>query len=245
MAIKATIKVYLQAQGAHYLGAHACNVQDITLKLTYSGGTVALPYVVTPNYTDDGNPSTAFVPGASSFMPIMTIPQGASQPNTMVNFLSPDFTTICGRAEIKLPSKIEFAQLHISIPTSADAPMLIQHGILLNPDQPDYAITVVVPGLYLSPNKAKGMVSVFVKMMCGCPVTMGPPASLWPANDFTVYANVLDKSGQSTPYALTYDATQTSNSLFSAPLLSSQKPIKSVVFTAIQKSTGNYGVLEQ
>jgi hypothetical protein len=243
MAKNSNIKIYLQAQGAHYLGAHALNVSDITIQLVYSGGTIDMPYPVTPNFTDDGNPSTTFTSGASSFMPIMTVPQGPSQPNTLVNFLSPDFTTVCGTAQITLPNQPEMAALHISVPTSANVPMLIQHPVLLNPYQPEYAITVVIPGLYLSANKAKGMVSVFVKMMCGCPVTMGPPASLWPANDFTVLANVTDKSGLTTSYALTYDATQKGNSLFSAPLLPDQKPIKSVVFTAVQKSTGNYGVL--
>ncbi len=245
MTNKAIVKVYLQALGAHYLGAHALNPQDITIKLAYSGGTTSLPYTVTPNFTDDGNPSPTFAIGASSFMPIMTVPQGAAQSSTMVNFLSPDFTTVCGQAEINLPTKLEMAQLHISVPTSANALMTIIHPILLNPNQPAYTITAVVPGLYLSPYKAKGMISVYVKMMCGCPVTLGPPASLWPANDFTVYANVIDKSGQSTPYLLTYDAAQPSNSLFSAPLLPTQRPIKSIIFTAIQKSTGNYGALEQ
>jgi hypothetical protein len=116
---------------------------------------------------------------------------------------------------------------------------------LLNPAQPEYAVTVAVPGLFLTPDEIKGKVSVFVKMMCGCAVTMGPPASLWPANDFTVYANVVDASGVMTSYPLTYDLTQTGNSLFSAVLPSSQKPAASVTFTAIQKSTGNCGAVVQ
>jgi hypothetical protein len=245
MAQKAHITVYLQAQGAHYLGAHAYNVQDITVKFVYPGGRKMLPYQVTANFTDDGNPSTAFTAGASSFMPIITVPTQQTEQNALVHFLSPDFSTACARGDFELPTGIEFGHLEVSVPTTTGAPMIIRHPVLLNPAQPAYAVTVVVPGLYLTPQKTEGAVSVFVKMMCGCPVTMGPPASLWLASDFTVYANALDTSGTTTTYALNYDATQSGNSLFSAPLLPSQKPLKSVSFTAIQKSTGNYGAVVQ
>ncbi len=246
MSQKAHITVYLQAQGAHYLGAHAYNVQDITIKFAYSGGRKALPYQVTANFTDDGNPSATFTAGASSFMPIITVPTLPTQQNASVHFLSPDFSTACARGDFELSSNMEFGHLEISVPTTTTTtPITLRHPVLLNPAQPAYAITVVVPGLYLTPQKTKGAVSVLVKMMCGCPVTMGPPASLWPADDFTVYANVLDTSGKTTSYALTYDATQTGNSLFSAPLVPGQKPVKSVTFTAIQKSTGNYGAVIQ
>lgn len=245
MLHKAHITVYLQALGAHYLGAHAYNVQDITIELVYSGGKKMLPYNVTPNFTDDGNPSATFTAGASSFMPIITVPSLPTEQNAAVHFLSPDFTTACARGDFELPSGMEFGHLEISIPTTVNTPMIIRHPVLLNPAQPEYTITVVIPGLYLTPSKTKGAVSVFVKMMCGCPVTMGPPASLWPAADFNVYANVQDTSGKTTSYALAYDATQTGNSLFTAPLLPDQKPVKSVTFTAIQKSTGSYGAVVQ
>ena len=241
---KANITVYLQALGAHYLGAHAYKVNDIKIKLVHSKGTVKLPYGFTPGFSDDGNPSTVFIAGASSFMPIITVPQLPAEPGAAVHFLSPDLTTVCAKAEIELPARMDFARLEISVPvTSAAEPMLMQYPVLLNPEQPVYSITVAVPGLYLTPVVAKDAVSVLVKMMCGCPVTMGPPASLWPANDFTVYANVTDTSGGTTSYSLAYAAQQTGNSLFSAPLLPKQKKIKSVTFTAIQKSTGNYGAV--
>jgi hypothetical protein len=118
MTQKAHITVYLQALGAHYLGAHAYKVQDISIKLVYSKGTIHLPYAVTPNFTTDGNPSSVFTAGASSFMPIMTVPPLPSVPSTLVHFLSPDFTTTCGRADIELPANIEFAHLDISVPTT-------------------------------------------------------------------------------------------------------------------------------
>jgi hypothetical protein len=246
MPQQANMNVYLQALGAHFLGAHAYDVANICIKLKYSGGELKIPYPVTTNFTDDGNPSQHFVSGASSFMPIITIPQAppATQINT-VNFLSPDFTTICGIALFELPAAIEFAELSVSVPTTLNKPILLTQSVLLNPSQPAYKITVVVPGLYLTPYEMQDNVAVLVKMMCGCPVTMGPPASLWPANDFTVYANVLDSSGVITPYLLTYETSQSGNSLFSAPLLPNQKPVKSTTFTAFQKSTGNYGAAVQ
>lgn len=246
MPQSANITIYLQALGAHYLGAHACNVADISISLKYSGGAISIPYPVTANFTDDGNTSPQFVSGASSFMPIITVPQAPPGPTTaMVNFLSPDFTTVCGKASIVLPAAIEFAELTVSIPTSLNMPMLLKQHVLLNPAQPDYLVTVVVPGLYLTPYEMQGNVAVLVKMMCGCPVTLGPPASLWPANDFIVYANVLDTAGNVTAHSLTYEAGQTGNSLFTAPLLPNQEPVKSVTFTAVQKSTGNCGAVVQ
>jgi hypothetical protein len=240
----AKITVFLQAVGGHFLGANAFEPNNITVKLSYSGGEINLPYLITQNFTDDGNVSTNFTNGASSFMPIITIPQPSSPTQTsLVNFLSGDFTTISARAIIDLPNEIEMATLLVSVPTTLEKPFLINQTVILNPAQPDYKIILPVPGLYLSATTLPNSIAVFVKMMCGCPVTLGPPASLWAANDFTVYANVLDTSGETTPYLLTYDATQPINSLFSAALSATQKPIKSVGFSAFQKSTGNYGVL--
>ncbi len=241
MPTTANFSVYLQALGAHYLGAHALHVNDISIVLSYSGGTVNIPYPVTPNFSSDGNTSPYFVTGASSFMPIIT----ASTTPASVNFLSPDFTTVCGSISFDLPAQLELAALTVSIPTSINQPMKLQQQVLLNPDQPDYKITVVVPGLFLTPVVMEGNVAVYVKMMCGCPVTEGPPASLWPASDFIVYANVLDTAGNITPYSLTYLAGQPTNSLFTAPLLPAQATIKSISFTAIQRSTGNYGAAVQ
>lgn len=240
----ANITIYLQAVGGHFLGANAFDPAGINISLKYSGGKIKIPYTVTPNFTDDGNVSPAFTNGASSFLPIITIAQPMPAPQiASVNFLSPDFSTIAGKASIKLPSVVEFAELSVSIPTTSGKPIQLNQSVILNPAQPEYKITLPVPGLYLSASHIPKTVSVFVKMMCGCPVTPGPPDSLWPANDFTVYATVLDTSGVNTEYLLAYDTKQSGNSLFSAPLLPKQKKVKSVTYTAIQKSTANYGVL--
>jgi len=242
MSQTANISIYLQAVGGHFLGAHAYDPAKIKVKLSYSGGEVDMPYAVTTNFTDDGNTSPNFTNGASSFMPIITIPQPAPAAQVAaVNFLSADFTTVAAKATINLPNAIEFGEITVGVPTTLGKPFLIKQSVILNPAQPDYQIIIPVAGLYLSAANVTGSIAVNVKMMCGCPVTEGPPASLWPANDFTVYANVLDISGNTTPYLLTYTPNQTGNSQFSAALLSNQAKISSVTFTAFQKSTGNYG----
>lgn len=242
MAQPANITIYLQAVGGHFLGAHAYEPAKIKVNLSYSGGEIDIPYLVTTNFTDDGNASPVFTNGASTFMPIITIPQVAAQP-AAVNFLSADFTTIAAKATINLPGAIEFGEITVSVPTTLGKPYLLSQSIILNPAQPDYQVIIPVAGLFLSVADGTGSIAVYVKMMCGCPVTEGPPASLWPANDFTVYANVLDVNGNTTPYLLTYTTAQTGNSQFSAALLSNQAKISSVTFTAFQKSTGNYGAL--
>ncbi|MEP7237870.1 MAG: hypothetical protein ABI685_08400 [Ferruginibacter sp.] len=244
MSQTANFTLYLQAVGGHFLGANAYQPADISISFKYSGGKIKIPYPVTTHFTDDGNVSPNFTAGASSFLPIVTVPQVPPAVQVAsVNFLSADFTTIAGKATIKLPSAVECGELSVSVPTTSGKALLFNQPVILNPAQPEYKIIVPVAGLYLSAAVIPGSIAVLVKMMCGCPVTAGPPASLWPANDFTVYANVLDTSGNNTPYLLAYDTAQTGNSLFSVALLPNQLAIKSVTFTAIQKSTGNYGVL--
>ena len=107
MVTTANITVYLQAVGGHFLGAHAYDPANILLNLSYSGGSTAIPYAVIPNFTDDGNVSPEFTNGASSFMPIITIPQAAPVAAvTLVNFLSVDFTTATGRLSFNLQFEI-------------------------------------------------------------------------------------------------------------------------------------------
>lgn len=243
MIQQAHISVYLQAQGAHYLGAHAFKPSEISVQLVYTGGTLPLPYSITPCYTSDGNPSSNFTPGASSFMPIITVPVPPAFPETQVHFLATDFTTACARGNFNLPQFPEMAHLAISVPSSSGSPLLFNHPVLLNAEQPTYSITVVVPGLFLTPANSKGKVGVFVRLMCGCPVTAGPPASLWPASDFTVFATLQYARGVKTNLSLAYDTTQAGNSLFSATLPDTGGSPQQITYTAVQKSTGNYGVV--
>jgi hypothetical protein len=247
MQTTANLTIYLQALGAHFLGAHAYNNSQISVQFQYSGGTIDIPYIANPNFTDDGNTTPHFVSGASSFMPVITVPQAPPASNdATINFLTADYTTIAGRGILVLPDTLEYATITVSIPTTAmDAAKILTQQVLLSPGIPNYQITVIVQGLYLEPVVLPGNVAVFVKMMCGCPVTMGPPASLWPANDFTVYANVTDENGVVTAYPMSYANPQATNSLFTALLSATQNAPAKIIYTALQKSTGNYGVVVQ
>lgn len=247
MSKQAQIKVYLQALGAHFLGQNAYKIEDIIINLICSNGTINLPYFI-PNNTkgNDGKNTTTFIPGTSSFMPIITVPQ-LNNDQTLVTFLSRDQYTVHGSADIELPVSIELAHLAISVPTT-DGFIHLRYPVLLNPEKFEYIITVTVPGLYLSlpPQQSNGKISVYVKMMCGCPVTFGPPASLWPENDFTVNAYVFDTLPIPTIYTLKYDDSSSGvKSLFSVTLSPDQKPVKSVLYIASQKSTGNNGAVRQ
>jgi hypothetical protein len=224
------------------LGAHAYDAANIKLKFNYSGGDIEVPYTITPNFTDDGNTLPVFTDGASSYLPIITVGQPVpATEGALINFLSADFTTVASKFSFTLPAAIEFAELMVSVPTTLGKPFILKQSVIINPAQTAYQVIIPVPGLYLSLADVTGSIAVNVKMMCGCPITTGPPASLWPANDFTVYANVVDVNGVTTPYLLSYSANQTGNSQFSAALLTNQAKITTVTFTAFQKSTGNYG----
>jgi hypothetical protein len=241
MPQKARITVYLQALGAHYLGKNAYDGKDIAIRFSNScADPISVPYIIGAN-SNDGINSPTFAAGSSSFMPVITVPPLPKTPS--VDFITRDVYTVCGNANFDLPDKIEFGNLDVSIPTSAGSPIAVRYQVLLNPEKLDYIITVVVPGLYLSQGQITGnTISVYVKMMCGCPVDTVTPG-LWQPNDFAVAANVLDTSGGTSTYQLTYANPQPTNSLFSATLLPNHNPIKSVTFTAMQISTGNYGVL--
>jgi hypothetical protein len=113
--------------------------------------------------------------------------------------------------------------------------------------QADYRVIVVVPGLLLEEPPASAMpdvsdgIFVYVKMMCGCPITTGIPESYWAQNDFLVSAEVIYKDGGSDSRSLTFTSDATP-SLFHAAVNDVAK-IKRVNFTARQKSTGNVGYL--
>ena len=249
MLQQGNITVYLQALGAHYLGANAYKENEIELSLVYSGGTIKIPYTQA-NSSDynDGIPTPDFISGINSFMPILTVPQPPEQYDTVVTFLSHNNDTFCGKADFVLPSWPELGLLQISVPITINNTVFqIHQQVLLNPGQPSYNITIAVPGLFLTANQVNNTgLSVYVKMMCGCPITRAgdPKPSLWHDNDFTVYANVLDETGKTTTYPLTYEEPQPANSLFSIKF---DKPLTtaiiSVTFTAIQKSIGNYGAV--
>lgn len=241
----ASITIYLQALGGKFLGPNAYQTDNIKICLSYSGGQVDIPYQLVPGVSDDGIISQGFTDGSTSFMPILNMgPLGGQNPN--VFYLTPSANTINGQVELALPTSNELATLQVSIPSPNNQTLLYSQTVILTPEQTDYRITVVVPGLLLQANTANpipGSVSVFATMMCGCKATTGLPTSFWNPNDFAVSANVQYKNGSQTMYALSLNE-QTDNSLFSAPVQDAEA-IVSIHFSAQQKSTGNYGALVQ
>ena len=241
----ASITIYLQALGGKFLGPNAYQTDNIKINLSYSGGQVDFPYQLVPGVSDDGIISQGFTDGSSSFMPILNMP-GLSGQNPNVFYLTPGPHTIAATGELELPPSNEIASLQVSIPSPNDNMLQFTQAVILTPEQTDYRITVVVPGLLLQANTENpipGAVSVFATMMCGCKATVGLPTSFWNPNDFTVSANVLYKNGTQMAYTLSLNE-QTNNSLCSAPVQNDAE-IQSIDFTAQQKSTANYGALLQ
>lgn len=241
----ASISIYLQALGGKFLGPNAYQTDNIKICLNYSGGQVDIPYQLVPGVSDDGIISQGFTDGSTSFMPILNIGSlGGQNPN--VFYLTPSANTIHGSADVPLPAVNELATLQVTIPSPNNQSLQYTQTVILTPEQTNYRITVVVPGLLLQANTANpipGAVSVFATMMCGCKATVGLPTSFWNPNDFAVLATVQYNNGSQMVYALSLNE-QTDNSLFSAPVQDAGA-IQSILFTAQQKSTGNYGALLQ
>lgn len=246
MKAPVTVRVFLQALGGKFLGPNAYNNGDIKVSLHYSRGEAPVEYKVIPNQTDDGGISGTFTNGTTSFLPILQMPESGTG-NPTVNYLTPGSHTICGETRIFLPDTNELATLRASIPTPSGQPLLLEQNVLLNPQQTDYTLSMVVPGLLLTPNTntlvPPGTISVFVAMMCGCKVTIGKPTSFWTWTDFSVSARVTYKDGTEEQVNLSFDKT-VNLSLFTATVKNFDQVIR-VNFAAQQKSTANYGALLQ
>jgi hypothetical protein len=256
MSQQAKITVYLQALGGHYLGYHAYNYQNnspdiISITMIYSLNTLTIPYPINSSTTDGTTSTNLFVDGVSSSFPILTVlpPLDPPPPPPAVNFLTPGTTNpAVGQKNFQLPSATELATLVVKVPTPVNNHIVLTQNVILDPNITEYKITMAVPGLLLLPvqNLSPGYMGVMVKMMCGCPITSPtqPNPSIWPATDFTVIANVLDTSGNTKPYPLSYPLTGNGNS---PQPFCAQLPANAVMitYTAVQRSTGNYGVLPQ
>lgn len=236
--------VYVQALGGKFLGPNAYNNTAISLALQYSMGIVPIAYQIKHD-TDDGGISTSFTNGSASPLPILTMPVSGSG-NPTVNYLAPGSKTIVGKANIFLPNANEIATLLVSIPSPSGQAILFSQPVLLNPQQVEYNIHTIIPGLLLTPNTTTivpgGNISVFVAMMCGCKI-INKKDWYWTYTDFSVTARVTYRDGTEKQVDLVFD--QSINlSLFTAPVPDFNF-IRQVNFAAQQKSTGNYGALLQ
>lgn len=240
----ANLFIYLQALGGKFLGPNAYDNTNIKVSFQYSGGSFEIPYQVLPS-TNDGMISPIFSTGNSTVAPILT-PSVAAGENPAVNYLTTNLNTIMGLSTpFNLPNDIEQGTLSIVIPTPSGTNLCLEQGVWLLPQQEFYKITVIVPGLLVEPNtsSASGSISVYVKMMCGCKVSVGLPVSFWSPSDFIVNANVNYADGTTQQYPLSFDSTS-NDSLFVAQVANSEQ-IKSINFYAQQISTSNYGTLLQ
>jgi hypothetical protein len=247
----AKITIYIQALGGKFLGPNAYKTDSIKLSITLQGNTLPITYqlrdkvndgAIGPNFIS----SLPSIKGMSSCFPIVTpVPGTGSDP--AVNYLTPNNLTICGTVKVPVSQPTVLGTLSVSIPRPQGDDLVLTQSIALNQMQKDYRVIMVVPGLLLekfpAPVRAdrSNSIFVYVKMMCGCPITTGIPKSYWAQNDFLVSAEVIYKNGGSDRQSLTFTSDATP-SLFHA-VVNDFANIKLVNFTARQKSTGNIGYL--
>lgn len=238
----ANLFIYLQALGGKFLGPNAYDNANINVSFQYSGGQFNIPYQVIAS-TNDGAISPIFTAGSSSPMPILT-PASETGQNPSVNYLTANINTIMGLSNaFSLPEAPELATLTVSIPTPSGKNLSLSQGVWLFPEQQLYKITVIVPGLLVEPNTPPSSteISVYVKMMCGCKVSVNLPTSFWSPSDFMVNASVTFNDGTTQQYALCFYNTS-NDSLFIADVPNANQ-IQSISYYAQQNSTGNYGEL--
>jgi hypothetical protein len=251
MQTTAKITIYLQALGGKFLGPNAYQTDSIKLSVTLPGNTLPVSYQLSDNVNDGAIvpnflSSPPSIQGISSFLPILT-PMPAAGNDPAVNYLTPDNLTICGTVAVAVSQPSVLGTLSVSIPRPQGDDLVLTQSIALNQMQADYRVIVVVPGLLLEEPPASaipdmsGSIFVYVKMMCGCPVTTGIPKSYWAQDDFLVSAEVIYKNGGSDRLSLNFTSDATP-SLFHAPV-NTIANIERVNFTARQKSTGNIGYL--
>ncbi|HEV7744202.1 MAG TPA: hypothetical protein VGO56_04320 [Pyrinomonadaceae bacterium] len=251
MQTTAKITVYVQALGGKFLGPNAYKTDNIKLTLTLEGNTIPVSYQLGKQANDGGIgadflvnlPSTK---GQSSFLPILTTVTGKGS-NPAVNYLTPNNLTICGSVAVTVSQPIVLGTVRVSIPRPQGDDLVLTQSLALDQLQVDYRVILVVPGLLLEEPPPSALpdtanhIFVYVKMMCGCPITTGIPKSYWAQDDFVVVAEIIRKKGKSRKESLTFTGDATP-SLFHAKV-NELADVKLVNFTARQKSTGNIGYL--
>ncbi|HEY6806940.1 MAG TPA: hypothetical protein VI306_25410 [Pyrinomonadaceae bacterium] len=247
----ARISVYLQALGGKFLGPNAYNTNDIKLTLTLGGETTSINY----KYVDgmnDGEVDATFSydnppnNGLSSFLPVLT--PITSVPITLaVNYLTPIQKTIFGYVEVNFSEAQQLGTLSASIPRPSGEDLILTESIALDQMQSDYRAIMIVPGLLLEKPPSSvapptaNYLYLWVKMMCGCPITTGLGNSFWSSLDFDVSAEVFLKNGSSYKTSLSFTSNATP-SLYQVPV-AAIADVHMVNFTAKQKSTANIGYL--
>lgn len=250
MQTTAKITIYIQALGGKFLGPNAYKTDSIKLSLRLQGETLPVSYQLGKK-ANDGVIGPDFIVSKStkrlpSFLPILT-PVSGAQSGPAVDYLAPNNLTICGTVAVSVSKPIVLGTVSVSIPRPQGGDLVLTQNIALNQMQGDYRVILVVPGLLLEepPRSALPATSdrifVYVKMMCGCPITTGIPKSYWAQDDFVVVAEVIRQNGERRKQKLTF-RSDTTPSLFHAKV-KDLADIKLVNFTARQKSTGNIGYL--
>jgi hypothetical protein len=238
-----TITVYLQALGGKFLGpnAYSTSEEQITVQFLWGNFVANLPYPAASS--TDGSINSSFSNGIPYTLPILTLENSSYQPN----YLSAPGGTIA--ATVTTPANVSVspfapAMIVASIPRPIGIPLEITQHVLLNAGQSAYNFTILVPGLLLEPNTASqpaNVVSVLVKMMCGCQVTVNTVKSFWAPDDFEVTACVVYSDGSVVPYPMSFD-TDSNDSSFIATI--NDTAYTGIYYTAQQRSTGNYGYLQ-
>lgn len=113
--------------------------------------------------------------------------------------------------------------------TAGDGWLLILPGLVVDVLDPPAHVKMLA-------GTGEVQISANVMMMCGCPIE---PGGIWPAEDFTVTAEILRNGTRVGSQPLTY-AGQTSQ--FAAALPIKEPGLYEAVVVAQQKSTGNTGL---
>lgn len=235
------ITVYLQALGGKLLGPNAWNpgYNSISVVMNVGGTPFNLNYNASSSI-DDGN-ITPLVNGRTpNLLPIIT-PNDTN--SGQVDYLATDSNSVCGTLPSYLVTAMTPATITATIPyPNSDTPITINQQVVLSPTQDAYTYTLIVPGLLLEQNTAPSSseISVFVKMMCGCPVTVNTFKSFWAPEDFVVMAYATYGEAGVVAYQMQFDMAS-NNSSFIATMV--DPSYTSIYYTAQQLSTGNYGCL--